>query len=265
MRVVPALVSAAVVVLAACGGSAGTSHTSGKSGAEVVTVAAAADLRYAFDELVAVLESTISGLTIRVTYGSSGQFLQQIEAGAPFDVYLSADLAFPQQLVASGHADTGDLFSYAIGRLVLWVPKGSRLDPTEGLTVLSDPDVRRISIANPEHAPYGRAAVQALSTAGVLESAQEHFVLGENVAQAAEFVASGNADAGIVALSLVLSDPLRDIGSWWEIPEAQFTRIDQGGVVLSDSPGAQQVREALLSPAGREILDRYGFREPVTD
>ncbi len=257
--------STAVLLLTACAGSAETSDSSANPGAEVVTVAAAADLRYAFDELVSVVESENPGLTIRVTYGSSGQFLQQIEAGAPFDLYLSADLAYPQRLVASGRIADGDLFSYAIGRLVLWVPDGSQLDPAEGLTMLSDADVRRVSIANPEHAPYGRAAVQALSTAGVLEDVQERFVLGENVAQAAEFVASGNADAGIVALSLVVSDPLREIGRWWEIPQAEFTRIDQGGAVLSDSPGAQHIREALLSSVGREILDRYGFREPMMD
>lgn len=264
MPVFLASIGAAVALLGACGGTSGTSDDSSDEGSQVVTVAAAADLRYALDEVVELVEAGNPDLKVRITYGSSGQFLQQIEAGAPFDLYLSADLAFPQQLVTTGRADGSDLFSYAIGRLVLWVPDGSPLDPREGLGILSSAQVRRISIANPEHAPYGRAAVQALSTAGLLEEVRERFVLGENVAQAAEFVASGNADAGIVALSLVLSDPLRDIGRWWEIPETEFVRIDQGGVVLSDSPGAQQVREVLVSPAGRAILDRYGFREPVS-
>ena len=252
-----------VALLSACGANADTADESAAPGAEVVTVAAAADLRYAFDEVISLVTRDNPEITVRVTYGSSGQFLQQIESGAPFDLYLSADIAYPQQLVASGRADETALFSYAIGRLALWVPSGSQLDPNVGMDVLLDSQVQRIAIANPQHAPYGRAAVQALRTAGVLTEVEGRFILGENVAQAAEFVASGNADVGIVALSLVLSDPLRGIGTWWEIPETEFARINQGGLVLTDAPGVWKVREALLSPAGREILDRYGFREPA--
>jgi molybdate transport system substrate-binding protein len=249
-------------VLSACGANADTLGETKSSMVEVVTVAAAADLRYALDEVIVLVTRDSPNVEVRVTYGSSGQFLQQIQSGAPFDIYLSADLAYPQQLVASGRAEEADLFSYAIGRLALWVPEGSPMDPSLGLEILRDPQVQRIAIANPEHAPYGRAAVQAITTAGVLADVEERFILGENVAQAAEFVASGNADAGIVAISLVLSDPLRGVGTWSEIPESDFARIDQGGLVLTDSPGAWKIRDALLSPAGREILDRYGFRQP---
>jgi len=249
-------------LMSACGAASNSSGETKPSVVEVVTVAAAADLRYALDEIIGLITRDSPNVEVRVTYGSSGQFLQQIQSGAPFDVYLSADLAYPQQLVASGSAKEAGLFSYAIGRLALWVPDGSQMDPSLGLEILRDPKVQRIAIANPEHAPYGRAAVQALVTAGVLADVEERFVLGENVAQAAEFVASGNADAGIVAISLVLSDPLRGIGTWWEIPETDFARIDQGGLVLTDTPGAWTVRDALVSPAGREILERYGFRRP---
>jgi molybdate transport system substrate-binding protein len=225
---------------------------------ERVTVAAAADLRYALDEIVALAQQSNADVEYAVTYGSSGQFLQQIVNGAPFDLYLSADLTYPQQLVDDGKAT--DPFRYATGRLVLWVPEGSTLDPSDGLGILRD--AGRISIANPEHAPYGRAAVAALTSAGVYDDVSDRLVLGENVAQAAEFVTTGNADAGIVALSLVLSDPLRDVGTWWEIPADSFPTIEQGGVLLTDSAAARDLRDLITGPTGRDILARYGFTLP---
>lgn len=250
MRCLRGLCAAAVATLALMSCSGGTT--------ERVNVAAAADLRYALDDIIAIAQDANPDSEFAVTYGSSGQFLQQIVNGAPFDLYLSADRAFPQQLVDEGLAT--DPFRYAIGRLVLWVPEGSSLDPRDGLSVLSD--ARRISIANPEHAPYGRAAVSAMETAGVYDAAADRLVLGENVAQAAEFVLTGNADAGIVALSLVLSDPLRDVGTWWEIPVDTFPTIDQGGALITDSAGARALRDILTGPQGRDILARYGFTLP---
>lgn len=250
MRCLRGLCAAAVATLALVSCSGGTT--------ERVNVAAAADLRYALDDIIAIAQDANPDSEFAVTYGSSGQFLQQIVNGAPFDLYLSADRAFPQQLVDEGLAT--DPFRYAIGRLVLWVPEGSSLDPRDGLSVLSD--ARRISIANPEHAPYGRAAVSAMETAGVYDAAADRLVLGENVAQAAEFVLTGNADAGIVALSLVLSDPLRDVGTWWEIPVDTFPTIDQGGALITDSAGARALRDILTGPQGRDILARYGFTLP---
>jgi molybdate transport system substrate-binding protein len=252
MRLLLAAVAAALV-LVGCGGSADPSS-------QRVTVAAASDLRYAFDDIVALAAEQRPDLEVAVTYGSSGQFLQQVANGAPFDLYLSADIAYPQQLVDDSLADAAELFPYAVGRLVLWVPDGSPLDPADGLQVLRNAE--RISIANPEHAPYGRAAVAALEAAGLYDDVADRLVLGENVAQAAEFVTTGNADAGIVALSLVLSDPLRDVGTWWQLPLEAFPRIDQGGLVLSDSDAARFVRDVLLSEPGREILARYGFSLP---
>lgn len=250
MRCLRGLCAAAVATLALVSCSGGTT--------ERVNVAAAADLRYALNDIITIAQDANPDSEFAVTYGSSGQFLQQIVNGAPFDLYLSADRAFPQQLVDEGLAT--DPFRYAIGRLVLWVPEGSSLDPRDGLSVLSD--ARRISIANPEHAPYGRAAVSAMETAGVYDALADRLVLGENVAQAAEFVLTGNADAGIVALSMVLSDPLRDVGTWWEIPVDTFPTIDQGGALITDSAGARALRDILTGPQGRDILARYGFTLP---
>ncbi|TFD33230.1 molybdate ABC transporter substrate-binding protein [Cryobacterium cryoconiti] len=236
-----------------------------RTGSVVVTVAAAADLKFALDDIAALAEKDDPSLKVQITYGSSGTFLQQIQNGAPFDIFLSADLTYPQQLVDAGLADEKDLFPYGVGRLVLWVPGGSDLDPGEGLRILVKPEVKRVSVANPEHAPYGKAAVAALQTAGLYDKVAPKLVLGENVAQAAEFVQSGNADAGIVAKSLVLSDPLRQEGTWAELPLDSYPRLDQGGVILGDASqaaGAHTLKDVMLSDSGSEILARYGFSFP---
>jgi molybdate transport system substrate-binding protein len=230
-----------------------------------VRIAAASDLKFALDEIVALVAEEQPGIEVTTTYGSSGTFLSQIRNGAPFDLYLSADLAYPRELVEEGLAAEEDLFPYAVGRLVLWAGDGGRFDPGGGLTGLAAPDVRRVAIANPDHAPYGVAAVEALRSAGVYDEVEPKLVFGENVAQAAEFVQSGNADAGTVALSLVRSDPLRDVGTWVELPLESYPRLDQGGVVLAaaqDPDAARVVRDAILGPDGAEILARYGFSLP---
>lgn len=261
---------AATGVLAACAGTALPEAPPAEAGAgvRVVRVAAASDLKFALDEIVARVAETDPGIEVSTTYGSSGTFLAQILNGAPFDLYLSADLAYPQELVAQGFAAEEDLFPYAVGRLVLWAGDGARVDPADGITALAAPGVRRVAIANPEHAPYGVAAVEALRSAGVLDAVEPKLVLGENVAQAAEFVQSGNADAGIVALSLVRSDPLRDVGTWVELPLDAYPRLDQGGVVLAaarDPEAARVVRDAMLGPDGTAILERYGFSLPAAE
>lgn len=259
IRLLPALPRLAVAcALILATGLTGCGTNDAPDTVERVNVAAAADLRYALDELVAQLEADNPAVDYAVTYGSSGQFLQQIVNGAPFDAYLSADRTYPDQLIDRGLAR--DPFTYAVGRLVLWVPDGSPLDPAQGLGILADAE--RIAIANPEHAPYGRAAVAAMTAGDVYDLVEDRLVLGENVSQAAEFVMSGNADAGIVALSLVLSDPLRDVGTWWEIPRDTFPRLEQAGVLLTDSPGARTLRDAIVGPEGRATLARYGFEIP---
>ncbi len=262
-----ALLATLTVFLSACGG--GGREPAGQAGpgdARVVRVAAASDLKFALEEIKKVLAHRQPELEVKVTFGSSGTFLSQISNGAPFDLYLSADLAYPRQLVDQGLAARGDLFSYAVGRLVLWTPERSSVDPAGGLTVLADRHVRRIAIANPGHAPYGRAAVAAMKQAGVYDAVQGKLVLGENVAQAAEFVQSGGADAGVVAMSLVLADPLRNEGRWVAVRLRDYPRLDQGGVVLhgaGNPQGARAVRDAMLGEQGRAVLKRYGFFLPA--
>lgn len=274
-RVLGALVTLlSVTVLGACAGGSIADDGSGDGGAggdgagpTTVRVAAASDLKFALDEVADLVAAEDPDIKVDPVYGSSGTFLHQIENGAPFDLYLSADLRYPQELVEGGQASEDDLFGYAVGRLVLWVPDGSPVDPEQGLEVLRDPALQRISIANPEHAPYGMAAVAALKSASAYDDVRSRLVLGENVAQAAEFVQSGNADAGLVAKSLVLSDPLRGVGRWYELPLDLYPRLDQGGVVLADAhdvEAARTVREVLLSDRGRQILARYGFSMPGT-
>lgn len=229
-------------------------------------VAAAADLQGVLPELARAFEAASPGSPVEATYGSSGNFLSQIESGAPFDLFLSADLAYPKQLAETGRADSTTLFRYAVGRIVLWVRADSPLDPaTQGLAALRDPAVRKVAIANPRHAPYGRAAEAALRHAGLLPEIAEKLVLGENVAQAAQFVQSGAADAGIVALSLARAEPLASQGKFGVIPADAHPVLEQGGVVLSDAKDparAQAFRDFCLSADGRAIFRRFGFALP---
>lgn len=240
-----------VLMLAACGGPTERRE---------VRVAAAADLTFAMAEIVTLVQDVDPSITVLPTYGSSGQFLQQIVNGAPFDLYLSADVAFPEDVVARGLANEADRFDYAVGRIVVWTTKPELGTPT--LETLTDTRVQKIAIANPRHAPYGKAAESAIARAGIADDVKGKMVLGENVAQAAEFVLSGSADIGIIALSLVLADPVRDTGRWSEIPLDEYPPLLQGGVVLKraqDIEAARTVRDVMASPAGRDVLSRYGF------
>lgn len=227
-----------------------------------VRVAAAADLKDAMEELLAGFHQAHPEFKVSVSYGSSGNFHSQIANGAPLDLFLSADISYVRSLVAGGNALGESIFRYAEGRLVLWVPESSPLEP-DGLAVLLDPRVHKVAIANPEHAPYGRAAVEAMRRAGVYDAVKEKLVLGENVAQAASFVETGNADVGVIALSLVLAPVMK--GRFWQIPEDQFSKLDQAGVIPARAPnrkGAEKLREWIVSRQGREILARCGFNPP---
>lgn len=230
-------------------------------GVALVRVAAAADLKFALDEVIAKFRQTHPGVRVEPTYGSSGTIHAQLRQRAPYDIYLSADIAYPQDLVSKGIGAQRDLFGYARGRLVLWVPKQSRL-PVErdGLRALIG--ATRIAIANPRHAPYGRAAEAAMRHAGVWAAAERRLVLAENVAQAAQFVESGAADAGIIAKSLVVATPMRASGRYWDIPEAMHPPIEQGGVILpwaSSRDAAVRFQQFLTGAEGQEILGRFGF------
>jgi molybdate transport system substrate-binding protein len=229
-----------------------------------VTVAAASDLTYAMDE-IAVNFQKATGCTVRLTMGSSGNFLTQIENGAPFDVFFSADIEYPKKLEEKGLATPGTTYLYAVGKIVLWVRNDSRLDITKGLAVLRDASIQKIAIANPLHAPYGRAAEEAVRMAGVYDAVKDRFVLGENISQAAQFVESGNAEAGILALSIARAPGLAEKGRYWIIPVSLYSAIQQGAVVLRSSPnpvGAQQFLDYIKTPATAALLERYGFVLP---
>ncbi len=266
---------ALVALAAACdpvGGGAGPAagQPAGPTPARaVVRVAAAASLRHALDELAADFEATAADgrprWSVAPSYGSSGSLLAQVTQRAPFDVYLAADLEHARRAVAEGLA-LGPPFVYAVGRLAVWAPAGSPLDLEGlGLRAVADPGVRRVAIANPRHAPYGAAAVEALRRAGLLAACEGKLVLGEDVAQAAQFVDAGGADLGLLALSLVRSPALRDRGRAWVVPADAHPPLEQGGVVLRgarDPAGARAFVDHLLGPAGRAVLARHGLGLP---
>jgi len=233
---------------------------------QTVTVAAAADLKFALDEIIAAFRAAHPAIHAQVTYGSSGVFYSQLVQHAPFDLYFSADLLYPNRLIELGLADPDSKFVYAVGRIVVWVPAASAIDPAKlGAQSLRHESVRKIAIANPEHAPYGRAAVAALQKLGLYESVKDRLVYAENVAQTAQVIESGAADIGIIALSLAVAPALKDKGRYWEIPLAAYPRIEQGGVILSWArhPNAvRELRDYVMAPAGKAVLRRYGFSPP---
>jgi molybdate transport system substrate-binding protein len=234
--------------------------------AQGLTVAAASDLQSAMPAIASQFENE-TGQRIRVTFGSSGNFFAQIQNGAPFDVFLSADIDYPRRLEQSGKAERGSLHEYATGRLVLWTRNDSGIEVRRGLSVLADDRVRRVAIANPEHAPYGRAAVAALRHERLHEQVQGKLVLGENISQAAQFAQSGSAEVGVLALSLALSPALKSSGTYVEIPESWYPPIAQAAVVLASSrqkPLARQFIEYLKRPDSVRILQSYGFAVPRT-
>ncbi|MDA1185936.1 MAG: molybdate ABC transporter substrate-binding protein [Acidobacteria bacterium] len=230
-----------------------------------VRVAAAADLKFALDDVAARLASRRPAVRIEAIYGSSGSMHAQLRQRAPYDVYLSADVAYPRDLVSRGIGAERDLFTYAVGRIVVWVPNRSALPiERDGLGALTG--ALRIAIANPRHAPYGQAADAALRGAGLWDRLGRKLVLGENVAQAAQFVQSGAADAGIIARSLALAPAMRAAGRYWDVPEDAYPPLTQGGLILpwAVSPeGAAGLRDYLLSDEGRQLLASYGFGLPA--
>ena len=232
--------------------------------AEEITIAAASDLSFAFKELVTEYEKT-SGNHVKLTLGSSGNFFSQIQNGAPFDLYFSADIAYPRKLEETGLTVPGSLYQYAVGRVVLWIGNESHLDLSKGLETLREPTIKKIAIANPKHAPYGRAAVAAMEYFKVYDQVKDKLILGENISQAAQFIESGACDAGIVALSLALAPVMKAAGQYWEIPAIAHSPLEQGAVILKQSKNpeaARQFLEFIKGPHGQEIMKRYGFTLP---
>jgi len=207
-----------------------------------------------------------TGNTVKLIYGSSGNFFQQIQNGAPFDIFFSANLDYPRRLEAAGLTAPGSYYPYAKGKIVIWVPKESTIDLSSGMQALLAASVEKVAIANPQHAPYGQAAVAAMRKQNVYDRLKDKLVLGENISQTASFVVSGSADAGIIALALVLSPNMRDKGRYVAIPDSDYPPIEQACVILGRSKNketAVQFLSFLRTAAGGELLRRYGFEVPT--
>jgi len=254
LRFLAALIALTVVV---------AGHPALQAQRATLAVAAAADLQAVMPQLVSRFERD-SGIRATVSYGSSGNFFAQIQNGAPFDAFFSADVDYPKRLVASGHADADSLYEYATGHLVVWTRADSGIDVTRGLSIVIDDRVRRLAIANPQYAPYGRAAVAALQHEQLYERVKSKLVLGENLSQTAQFAQTGNAQVGIISLSLALGPALKS-GKYAEIPTALHPPIQQAAVVLSGSKNkaaARQMLDYLRRPATAKLLQSFGFATP---
>ena len=236
----------------------------GETFADEIAIAAASDLNFAIKDLIGEYEKA-TGNHVKLSLGSSGNFFAQIQNGAPFDLYFSADIGYPKKLEEAGLTVPGSLYRYAVGRIVLWTNRSSQRDVAKGLEILRDPAIKKIAIANPKHAPYGRAAVAAMQHFKVYDEAKDRLVLGENISQAAQFIESGACDIGVIALSLALAPTMKSAGTYWEIPSEAHPPLEQGAAILKSSKQqrtAQQFLEFMQSAQGQEIMRRYGFTLP---
>jgi molybdate transport system substrate-binding protein len=230
--------------------------------AEQVTIAAAADLKFAMDEIVVKFKLANPKDNVEVIYGSSGKFHTQIQQGAPYDLYFSADIAFPRELAKNGFA-ISEVVPYAFGRIVLWSATMSANQMT--LESLTDVNIKHIAIANPKHAPYGKRAEEALRASGLWDQLESKLVYGENIAHTALFVQTGNAQVGIIALSLAVNPELANQGGYWLIPDTLHAPLEQGFVITKHAEGntlARKFAVTMRSSATRAIMSKYGFVLP---
>jgi len=230
--------------------------------AEKITIAAAADLKFAMDDLVATFNKANPADKVEATYGSSGKFNTQIQQGAPYDMFFSADIAFPRELLKAGLA-ASDVKPYAIGRIVLW--RATQDASKMSLASLADPKITRIAIANPKHAPYGKRAEEALRAAGVWDKLQSKLVFGENISQTAQFALTGNAQVAVVALSLAVHPELAGKGGYWLIPDNLHQPLEQGFIITKraeSSALAKRFAEYMASKPARAVMSKYGFVLP---
>jgi len=256
-RTLAHLAALAVAVLAGPARAEGPPRT--------LSVAAAANLVYALDALDAEFAKAAPDVTVTSATGASGSIVAQIEHGAPYDVFLSADPDFARALVKAGNADAGSLSAFAVGRLVFWTTRPG-LDPSDIAATVRSPSVRRLAIANVLTAPFGRAAREALQRLGAWDDAQPKLVVGENISQAAQFVETGNADAGFVALSIVISPKLRGRGRWAEVPAGLYGSLEQCAVITAHgapNPAAARYMAFLHGPAAQGILKEFGYGLPA--
>ncbi len=255
---------AGLILLCAMPRALAQSGSSSARGKEIV-VAAAADLSAALQEIANTYEKK-TGVHVKLAFGASGALTQQIQNGAPFDAFFSADMDYPRELITSKDADGATLYQYATGKLVLWAAHDASIDVQhKGMKVLLDPAVKKIAVANPQHAPYGRAAEAALRHEGIYDRVASRIVLGENVSQAAQFVESGNAQVGFVALAHVLMPSLTDKGQYWEVPAEDYPTLAQGAVILSHAQHKKEAAEFLeyvKSAEAKATLRKYGFSVP---
>jgi molybdate transport system substrate-binding protein len=227
--------------------------------AQTMKVAAAANLRYVFEEIEAAYEKAHPGVKVEANFGSSGTLLQQIVSGADFDLFMAADTNFPKKLKEQGAA-SGEMKTYARGKLVLW---SNRVDVEKGLDVLVDPAVKRIAIAKPELAPYGDRALEVLKNAGLYERVKDKIVYADNISQTAQFAQTGNAEVAFLAMSLTLTPEMK--GSTFGIPSSAYKPIDQGMILVKKwkpNPEATKFMQFVLSPACKPIFEKHGYVVP---
>jgi molybdate transport system substrate-binding protein len=230
--------------------------------AEKINIAAAADLKFAMDEIVAKFREANAKDDVDVIYGSSGKFYTQIQQGAPYDLYFSADIAFPRELAKSGFSFS-EVIPYAFGRIVLW---SATMEANKmSLDSLTSSKISHIAIANPKHAPYGKRAEEALRASRLWERVEPKLVYGENVAHTAQFVQTGNAQVGIIALSLALNPALANKGGYWLIPDTLHAPLEQAFIITKRAQGndlAKKFADYMRSSATRTIMTKYGFVLP---
>lgn len=233
------------------------------SHAEKVTIAAAADLKFAMDEIAAMFKQAHPDDQVDIVYGSSGKFHSQIQNGAPYDLYFSADIVFARKLAKAGFA-ASEVKPYGIGRIVLWSTGMDARKMT--LASLTDPKIARIAIANPKHAPYGKRAEEALRASGLWEKVEPKLIYGENIAHTAQFVQTGNAQAGIIALALALNPELAKRGGYWLIPDKLHAPLEQGFIITKraeGNPAAKKFADYMSSKPARAVMRKYGFVLPT--
>lgn len=229
---------------------------------DTLTIAAASDLSFAMKDLIADFKTTTPNANIELISGSSGKFYHQIMYGAPYDMYFSADVLYPEKLLKSGYA-VGEVFLYAIGRIVLW---SSKIDVKKStINSLLNDNIIRISIANPKHAPYGVRAKEFLQSNNLWEKVEPKLIYGENISQATNYAVVGAADIGVIALSLALAPTIAGKGTYWLIPSEQHKPLEQGYAVLKRAEN-NQLQKAfshyLKSDKAIKILSKYGFVVP---
>ena len=230
-----------------------------------VSIAAASDLKFALDSIILVYQKQYPSEKIQVTYGSSGKFFEQIQYDAPFDLYFSADVSYPKKLKQQGFT-ISEVRTYGIGRIVIWSKK---INPNiEKMNVLLKPNLNKIAIANPDHAPYGEKAKESMQYYKIYDQVKSKFVYGENISQTAQFVQLGAADIGIVALSLALSPTMKKAGgNYYVIPEKSHQPLEQGYVVLKHAKKNQNALKFynfIASPTAIAILTHFGFTQKAT-